>query len=257
MLKPRVIPVLLIDEERLVKTKKFSNPLYVGDPINVVKIFNDKECDELILVDISASKKGAAPNFEYLKEIASECFMPMTYGGGITSMEQATTIFKLGFEKICLNSSLYKNPNLVCDLVNKFGSQSIVASLDIKNDWRGKARPYDYAKKNFLNFTVEEVIEYVKNLRVGELLLNFVDKDGLMKGSDPKIIKIISSCLDIPVVGLGGVSSLEDIALILQSGASAAAAGSFFVYYGPLKAVLISYLDKSQFDHLTKKLTIQ
>ena len=239
MYRNRIIPCLLLNENKLVKTTKFKNPKYLGDPLNAVKIFNDKCVDELIFIDISATKNKKI-NFKLLEKIANQSFMPLGYAGGINNFDDAAKIFKLGFEKICLNNSLFTNPNLITKISNTYGSQSVVVCIDVKKNIFGKYQIYNY----LTNKTHNNLLEWAKNaekLGCGEIIINSVDNDGVMKGYDPKLIKLISENLNIPVVALGGAGKLQDLQEIIKHGASAAAAGSLFVYYGPHKAVLINY----------------
>ena len=189
MLKHRIIPALLISNGGLVKTQKFKNPKYVGDPINAIRIFNDKEVDELIVLDISASKKGREPDYSMIEQFAGECFMPLAYGGGVRSVHQAKKIFALGVEKICLQTEALINPRLVKDLANEFGSQSIMVSIDIKRNWLGKAKVYCASNnKSFLLNWLKLIMDLV-DMGAGEVLLNSVDRDGTLSGPDLNLIK--------------------------------------------------------------------
>jgi cyclase len=241
MLKHRVIPVLLLDNSNLVKTTNFKNPKYIGDPINTVHIFNEKQVDELIVLDISASKEKRGPNFGLIKEIAAECFMPMTYGGGIQTIDQANKIFSSGIEKICIQSAAIKNPSFINDLANRFGSQSIVVSIDIKKNWLGQQIFFYAAQNKFLRIDPNNFIRDLVNAGAGEVLLNSVDKDGTLSGPDLKLIQHFSQLIEVPLITAGGISSLKDIKDAIDAGASAVAAGAFFVYHGPHRAVLITY----------------
>jgi cyclase len=246
MLQSRIIPALLISHGDLVKTTKFKDPKYVGDPLNAIRIFNEKEVDELMLIDISASKEGREPDYELIEQVAGECFMPLAYGGGISNIEQAKRIFSLGVEKICLQSAVLENPNLITKFASYFGSQSIMVSIDIKKDWLGQAHIYSYSNGRCLK---SPWIEYSKKLvcaGAGEILLNAVDKDGTLGGPDLKIIRELSDSIDIPLIALGGVSSLSDIKSVIDAGASAVAAGAMFIYHGPHRAVLINYPKSSE-----------
>jgi cyclase len=229
----------------LVKTIKFANPNYLGDPINAVKIFNEKMADELCILDITRKKTDI--DYDYLHDIATEAFMPLSYGGGISSLDQIKKLFKIGFEKVIINSSLVSNPDLIKAAVDYAGSQSIVASIDVKKSiFHGitcfinngthntKIHPLDLAAK-------------AEKAGVGEVLLNVIDRDGMMNGYDLELISEISSKLKIPLIACGGAGSLADISSAIQSGAQAAAAGSLFVYYGAKKAVLINYPTEAQF----------
>jgi len=241
MLKNRIIPCLLIENNKLVKTEKFKNTKYVGDYLNAIKIFNEKEVDELIVLDISATRNKQGPNLKIIEKFSSECFMPVAYGGGISSLEHAKKIFKLGIEKICIQSAALDNPNLVKDLSNYFGAQSIILSLDIKKNIFGKYKIFRSDKKKLLRDDWKEMLKKFVNIGVGEILLNSVDNDGIMKGMDLKLINEASKILDIPLISMGGVGKIEDIKKAIDVGTDAVAAGSYFVFYGSHKAVLISY----------------
>lgn len=241
MLKTRVIPVLLMKNGGLYKGVKFKNHKYVGDPINTVKIFNDKEVDELVIFDIEASRLNKPINFELLENIASEAFMPIAYGGGIKTLEDAQKLFSLGIEKVVLNTSANENFDLVKKLVESYGSQSIVFCLDIKKSFFGKYEAYKYSGSKKVKNLPIEIAKKMENLGVGELIINSIDNDGLMKGYDLGIVKEISNQLTIPVIACGGAGNLEDFKKVKEIGAHGCAAGSMFVYNGIHKAVLISY----------------
>lgn len=252
MLQNRLIPVLTIDDTSLVKTIKFKNPRYVGDPLNAVKIFNEKEVDELMFLDITASKNNKEPNFSLIKDISGECLMPLTYGGGVSNLEQARKIFSLGVEKICIQSAAINNPKFLTEIVDNFGSQSVILSIDLKRDFLNKPRIYNYIKGKKLRQKWIEFIKSFVDLGIGELLINSVDNDGMMNGPDLEIISTVRNETNIPIISLGGVSSMQDIKRLIQSGASAVAAGSFFTFYGPHKAVLLTYPDYDQIKNLFK-----
>ena len=250
MLKHRVIPLLSLDNYKLVKTLRFKNPQYIGDPINAIHIFNEKEVDEIIIIDITASKENREPNFDLIEEIAGECYMPLTYGGGIRSVEDVDRILSIGVEKVSLQSSIIKNPNFINDLAKRFGSQSIVVSVDVKKNWLGKLKYFVPAKESTLELDLIDLIKDLVNAGAGEVLLNAVDKDGTLSGPDLEMIKQVSNSIEVPIIACGGISSLEDIKAAVEVGASAVAAGSFFVYYGPHRAVLISYPKYHELEQL-------
>lgn len=241
MLSHRIIPVLLLSNRRLVKTQRFSGPKYVGDPINAIRIFNDKEVDECMVLDISASKYNQEPDFDFIEQLAGECFMPLTYGGGISSVSQARRIFKLGVEKISIQTSAINRISFISELVDQFGSQSIVVSVDIKKSWFGKPFLYNASKSKKLRIPWLKALDSYVEAGAGEILLNSVDRDGTLKGPLLTLVKTAANHVKVPLIALGGVSSLEDIKACVDVGASAVAAGAFFVYYGPHRAVLISY----------------
>ena len=241
MLAKRLIPVLLIKNRKLIKTVKFKKNIYVGDPINAIKIFNEKEVDELIVLDITANKNKIGPDFQFISEIAKECFIPLTYGGGITSLNQVEQLFNLGIEKVSLNNIIYQNPYFLKELSEYFGSQSIVASIDIKKNWFGKYCLFDSKVKRLKNENINSLIQKIVKYGAGEILLNSVDMDGSLNGPDLEIVKQYSKDVSVPIIYLGGIKSLDDIKNSFESGANAVAAGSFFIFYGPHKAVLITY----------------
>lgn len=245
MRRIRVIPTLLLDGNGLVKTKKFSDPKYIGDPINAVKIFNDKEVDEIILIDIYATKRGSQPNYALIKEIASECFMPLAYGGGIHTVEQAETLFQSGIEKIILNSEIVINPSIITELSNKYGSQAIVISIDVKKNFFGKYSIYiNNGKKN----TKIDPVEFAKrceNLGAGEIYLTSIDREGMMQGYDIEITKKIAKSINIPLIASGGAGNVIHMTEVVNEGfASAVTAGSLFVFHGKLRGVLINVPSK-------------
>ena len=241
MLKTRVIPVLLMKNAGLYKGVKFKNHKYVGDPINTVKIFNDKEVDELVIFDIEASKLNKPINFELLENIASEAFMPIAYGGGIKTLDDAQKLFSLGIEKVVLNTSAIENFDLIKKLVESYGSQSVVFCLDIKKSFFGKYEAYSYSGSKKVKMLPAELAKKMQDLGIGELIINSIDNDGVMQGYDLAIIKEIANQLTIPVIACGGAGYLEDFNKAKEVGAHGCAAGSMFVYNGIHKAVLISY----------------
>lgn len=252
MLATRVIPCLLLKNRDLVKTINFKHPNYIGDPINTVRIFNDKEVDEIAIFDIGATIQNIGPDFDLLKEIASEAFMPLMYGGGVKTIEQMHKIFSIGFEKVCVSSLLFENPQLVKKAVSIFGAQSVVGCIDIKNNFFSRKRVFTHNGKRSVNKSLEEVITHIKDLEIGELIVNSITKDGTLRGYDYDLVKSVSEKLTIPVIPVGGAGGLADFSIAVKSGASAVAAGSFFVYNGIHKAVLISYPQRSELEKLFK-----
>lgn len=252
MLRTRVIPCLLLRGRGLVKTVKFGDPTYVGCPINAVKIFNEREVDELIFLDILAGKENKRPSFGIISEIATECFMPFCYGGGIRSFEDIQTIFALGAEKIAINSHAIDNPDFVREASNKFGSQSIVISIDVKKNVFGKHEVFTHVKNRNTNLDPVEFAVQMERMGAGELLLNSVDRDGTMQGYDIDLLREVCPAIGIPVIACGGARKLEDFTeAVHRGGASAVAAGSIFLFYGKHRAVLIQYPTQSD---LTKVL---
>ncbi len=238
--RPRIIPVLLIDNQDLIKTVNFKKPTYLGDPVNAVKIFNIKGIDELSILDISATKKNKEPDFEFLKDIASQAFMPLSYGGGIKNIEQVKRLYKIGYEKVVINSEFVKNPKLVKEAAEYAGSQSVVVSIDsikIKNQ-------YKCAINDGTEIVDESPVTLARKAEeygAGEIFLNSINNDGMMQGYDIELIKSVTEAVDIPVVACGGAGGINDLKDAIQNGgAHAAAGGSMFVYYGRLKAVLIT-----------------
>ena len=247
MLASRVIPCLLLKNQGLVKTVKFKNPKYVGDPTNALKIFNEKEVDELIFLDITATRQKRQPPFKLISEIATECFMPFCYGGGITSIHDMEKIFSLGAEKVAINTQAILRPALIKQASKQFGSQSIVVSIDVKKDLFGNYKVFSHLRKKVLKIDPIDFAIQMENMGAGELLVNSVDKDGTMEGYDIELIKILTAAVNIPVVACGGAGSIEHFKdAINKGGASAVAAGSMFVFYGRHRAVLISYPNKQE-----------
>jgi cyclase len=239
--RPRLIPCLTIINNDLVKTIKFSSPRYLGDPINAVRIFNGKFVDELCILDISCSKEGKEPNFELLEQIASQAFVPLSYGGGITRIDQITRLFKIGFEKVVLNTSFINNPDLVRQASSVAGSQSIVVSVDVKTDIFGKKCAYILDGTKKVSSSPVELAKLAEQLGAGEIFLNSIDHDGMMDGYDLPLIKSVADAVTIPVVACGGAKDPSDFRkAIHEAGAHAAAAGSLYVFYGRSKAVLIT-----------------
>ncbi len=238
--RPRIIPVLLIDDRDLIKTINFKKPTYLGDPVNALKIFNRKGIDEMAVLDISASKKGIEPDFELLTDMASEAFMPLSYGGGIKTIEQVRKLLAIGYEKVVLNTSLVEDEQLVKDAVALAGSQSVVASIDAKLV-KGEYKCVICDGTKVINMSPVELAKHAEALGVGEIFLNSIDRDGMMTGYDTKLINEVVSVVNIPVTACGGAGGIDDLKDALKNGhAHAAAGGSMFVYYGRLKAVLIT-----------------
>ncbi len=249
MIRTRVIPVLLLQNHQLVKTTQFKNPKYIGDCINALKIFNEKGADELAVLDINASLKKR-PDFKFIEQLVGECFMPLAYGGGIQTIEQAQQLFSIGIEKVVLGALVHETPTLVTALANQFGSQSVVISVDVKNDWLGRARVHIQNGKR--NTGVDPLVyaKRMEELGAGELIIQSIDRDGVGKGYDLELIEQVAPDLKIPVVALGGAGNITDFVKAKQAGASAVAAGSLFVFKGPHKAVLISYPTPNELKNL-------
>jgi cyclase len=246
MLRTRVIPCLLLRGQGLVKTVQFKNPTYVGDPINAVRIFNDKEVDELLFLDITATIERRPPQFDLIHDIATECFMPFGYGGGVHDIETAQKLLKLGSEKIVINSAA-TDPEFIRRAASEFGSQSVVASIDVRYSKLSKYRVF--TNSGTIN-TKKDPVQYAKDLEAagaGEIVLTSIDRDGTMAGYDINLIKMVTASVNIPVVACGGAGKLEHFQeAILKGGASAVSAGSMFVFHGPYRAVLINYPTQEQ-----------
>src|SRR5665213_633374 len=242
MLKTRVIPTLLLRGAGLVKTTAFKKPVYVGDPINAIRIFNEKEVDELVLLDITASRTGKGPAFGTIENIASECFMPVAYGGGITTVEQVRRILGSGVEKVVINTAALANPPFVRAAADEFGSQAVVVSMDVKQKFLGR---YEVLGDSGTRSTGHEPVAYAKmmeQLGAGEILVTAIDRDGTMKGYDIELIFRLASAVNIPVIASGGAGTIADFGKASkQGGAAAVAAGAMFVFHGPHRAVLITY----------------
>ena len=238
--RPRIIPVLLYDDRDLIKTINFKDRTYLGDPVNAVKIFNRKGIDELSVLDIGATKNHREPDFELLKDIASEAFMPLSCGGGITNLEQVHELLAIGYEKVVINSELVRNPKLITESAEAFGSQSIVASIDAKII-KGQYHCVINDGQEVTDKLPVELAKEAERLGAGEIIINSVDRDGMMQGYDIELVKSVADAVKIPVTAIGGAGGIDDLKKVLEEGhAHAAAGGSMFVYYGRLKAVLIT-----------------
>lgn len=252
MIRPRVIPCLLLKGDGLVKTVRFRTPKYVGDPINAVKLFNDLEVDELVFLDISAASLARGPNFEFLAQITNECFMPLGYGGGVRSVEDANRLFKIGIEKVIINTAAVEVPKLIEELATRFGSQSIVVSIDVKYDWLRRQRVVTRGATQNTGIDPISWASEVANRGAGEIFLNSVDRDGTMSGYDIALIQAVCRAVNIPVVACGGAGSIGDLKNAMRAGASASAAGSLFVFKGPHRAVLINYVSSDDLKMLAQ-----
>jgi imidazole glycerol-phosphate synthase subunit HisF len=249
MNRTRVIPVLLLRGRGLVKTVKFRKPTYVGDPINSVRIFNEKEVDELAFLDISATPERRGPDFAHLADIAGEAFMPMAYGGGIRTMDQIRLIFSLGFEKVILNTVAYEAPAVVREAVSEYGAQSIVGCVDVKRRLLGGYALYTHSGRMRRPVSLDDHLGALVAMGVGEVLVNTVHCDGTQAGYDINLIRQVSERVTVPVIACGGASGIEDFAAaVYEGGASAVAAGSLFVFVGPHRAVLINYPDRRRLE---------
>ncbi len=251
MLLTRFMPCLLVENDRLVKTVKFNNASYVGDPVNAIKIYNDKELDELIIVDITATEENREPNFQLIKEIADECFMPVCYGGGISTIEHMKKLFGLGIEKVSLNSHAMNNANLINDAANRFGSQSIILSIDVKKSVFSRYSVYTHSGTKKTKYGPVEYAKYVEETGAGEILLNSIDRDGTWDGFDIEMIKSVTDAVNIPVITVGGAGNLQHISdAVHYGGASAVALGSMAVYQGKDLGVLVNFPSRSELEKI-------
>jgi len=250
MLRTRVIPSLLIRNRGLVKTVRFDKAKYVGDPINAIRIFNEKEVDELVVLDIEATKRGSI-DFDFLAQINKEAFMPLGYGGGIKSVDDVQRILQLGYEKILIDSAAIDDPSIIGRCAEACGAQSVVCCIDAKKDLLGNHHVYNYRTAKALKIGIKDWAQRCVAEGAGELLVYSVDNDGAYSGYDIKLLKTITSSVSVPVVALGGARNTEDLSLaISDGGASAVAAGSMFIFYGPHKAVLITYPSRKVIESL-------
>ena len=253
MLRPRIIPCLLVKDKGLVKTVQFKNPKYVGDPINAVRIFNEKQVDELSIFDIDASAEGREPDYKMIEHWASECRMPLCYGGGVKTPEQAQRIFELGVEKIAISSAAIANPELITKIAERVGSQSVVVVVDVKKKLFGGYEVFTHngkkgTGKNPIDFAIQ-----IQDLGAGEIVINSIDQDGMMKGYDIPLVEKVREVNSLPLTVLGGAGNLSDIGeLIKKFGIIGASAGSLFVFKGIYKAVLINYPNPEEKDNLIK-----
>jgi len=248
MLRPRIIPSLLLKGDGLVKTRRFRDPKYVGDPINAIRIFNEKEVDELVVLDIEASRRGQEPPYDLIGQLAGECFMPLCYGGGVRTADQARRLFDLGVEKVAIQTAALDDIGLLGRVAEQAGSQAVVASIDVKTDWLGRRRLYASARGAFHDLPWQRYLQRVQDAGAGEILLTAVDRDGEMTGLDLALVREAVALSRVPLIASGGARGLDDIAAALRCGAAAVAAGALFVYHGPHRAVLITYPEPERID---------
>ena len=251
MRRARVIPCLLIQGNGLVKTRKFKDPVYVGDPVNAMRIFSDEEADEIVVLDIDASKRGAEPNYELISEMAGEAFMPMAYGGGVTRVEQIRRLIRCGIEKVVINSAAVRSKEWIREAVGIFGSQAIVGAVDVTKGLLGGYRVVIRSATEETKLDLDQHIANLVGAGVGEILLNSVDRDGTMAGYDLPLIQRVVKRVGVPIVACGGAGTVEHLAEGVRSGASAVAAGSMFVFHGKHRAVLISYLSSGELRQMS------
>jgi cyclase len=241
MLRFRVIPVLLHGKDGLVKTHRFEKPTYVGDPTNAVRIFNQKQVDEILVLDITRSRLNLGPDYDLVKKVASECFMPLSYGGGIRNLSDAKELFALGVEKLSIQSAAITNPLVITEIANFAGSQSISVSIDVLETGRGDYRVYHAATRKILKIPLIQLIRQVQDMGAGELIITSVIDEGTMQGYNLDLIRFAREASSVPIVAHGGAGGVKDFAKAISAGAGAVAAGSFFVFRGPRKGVLITY----------------
>jgi cyclase len=248
MLAARLIPCLLLKGTGCVKTVRFRRPTYLGDPVNIVRIFNDREVDELVVLDVDATPEDQGPPLALLADLAGECFMPLCYGGGVRSTEDVRRLFALGVEKVAINTQAVLHPGLVESAARQFGSQSIVVSIDVKSDFFGRRRVVTHGGRR--SHALDPVTHACEMERrgAGEVFLNSVERDGMMQGYDLKLIREVAASVRVPVIACGGAGCLEDAARAIAAGAAAAAGGSIFSFAGPNRAVLISYPDRREIE---------
>lgn len=254
MLRPRIIPSLLLHDKGLVKTVNFKSAKYVGDPINAVRIFNEKEVDELAFFDIDATVLNQEPDYVLIEKLANQSRMPLCYGGGVKTVEQAQKIFGLGIEKIALSSAIIDNPRLVTEIAERVGTQSVIVVLDIKKKLLGGYEIYTHNGKKATGVNPFKFAKQLEDLGAGEVIVNSIDQDGLMKGYDLNLIEKMTESVSIPLTVLGGAGSLQDIEKVIERhGVIGVAAGSLFVFKGPHKAVLINYPTQIEKNSIFKK----
>ena len=253
MFRPRIIPVLLLKGAGLVKTVRFSRPTYIGDPLNAVKIFNDLGADELVFLDINATRENRTISRKLVEMIGNEAYMPFSVGGGITKIEQIKDLISSGAEKVVLNSNIAVDTDFLSRAAQVFGNQSLIASVDVRKGIQDSYNIYIKSGQKKTGLKLNEYIKAVEEAGAGEILLNSIDKDGTYSGYDIQLIKDVSKSVSIPVIACGGAGSLEDLVKVwAEGGASACAAGSIFVYHGTKKGILINYPERSEVTNLFK-----
>lgn len=249
MTRARVMPCLLLRGHGLVKTRKFKDPIYLGDPVNAVRIFNEKEVDELVILDIDASREGREPDYEVIAEIAGECFMPVAYGGGVRTMEQARRLIRCGVEKVVVNTAATESYDVIRETAQVFGRQAVVGAIDVKRTLMGSYRVMAKSASIEAHKPLDEHVQALVTAGAGEIFLNCVDRDGMMEGYDLTLIRRVVQQVNVPVVACGGAGTLEHlVAAVHEGGASAVAAGSMFVFHGKHRAVLITYPNPAELE---------
>lgn len=251
MLETRVMPCLLLKNSALVKTIKFKNPQYIGDPINTVRIYNEMEVDELIFLDITATVEGKKPPFKVISQIACECFMPFAYGGGIRDLNDVKKIINLGAEKVVINTHAFENPSFISEAAELYGSQSIVVSIDVKKN-HGEYAVFTHSGRKSTKLDPVKYAANVEKMGAGEIFLNSIDRDGVMEGYDSELIEKVSKAVGVPLITCGGAGRYEDIGKAVEAGASAVAAGSIFVYQGKNRSVLINFPTRDELEAILR-----
>tara|TARA_B100001057_G_scaffold501028_1_gene619809 strand:- start:6293 stop:7051 length:759 start_codon:yes stop_codon:yes gene_type:complete len=252
MLEKRAIPVLLLNGKRLFKSIKFNKKIYVGDPINTIKLFNEKEVDEICILEIQSTNSKIDPDYSYIELLASQCYVPLSYGGGINTINKAKNILSCGVEKVVINSYATKNISFIEELSKETGSSSIIVSIDIKKNFFGKYSIYSHSGRRKYKKDIYDYIDQIQKYGAGEILINSINRDGMQCGYDIELIKKIAKRIKVPLIVCGGAGSLEDLSDAVKAGASAVAAGSLFVFKGPHRAVLINYPSYSKLQSIFK-----
>lgn len=247
---PRVIPVLLLRGRGLYKTTKFKNPVYLGDPLNTVRLFNEKEANEIVVLDIGATTEGRGPSFEFLEDLASECFMPFAYGGGITTVDEIKRLFFLGAEKAVINTAALDRADLIDEAARLFGAQSVVVSIDAKKKMLGGYEVCTHGGRKGRGRKPADLAREMEDRGAGEILINAIDRDGTMGGYDLDLIGDVAAAVSVPVVACGGASGPADFRTAITAGATAVSAGAYFVFQGKHRAVLISYPSEDELQSI-------
>lgn len=250
MFRPRIIPVLLLLNKGLVKTIQFKNPTYVGDPMNAVKIFNDLRADELVFLDITATKENRTPPLDVLRKIADEAYMPFAAGGGVRTLDHVRSIINAGAEKVVINTSAVESPSVIEQAASVFGNQSIVVSIDAKKKGSGQYEVFTHSGGKSTALNPVDVAKRSESLGAGEIMINSIDKDGTFEGYDLDLVKQVADAVTIPVIACGGAKDYENLAEPYRAGATAVAAGSLFVFIGRKRAVLINYPDRQDMESI-------
>lgn len=255
MLQSRVIPCLLLKNRGLVKGTRFRDHQYVGDPINAVRIFNDKEVDEIAFLDITATNESKEPDYELIRDITTECFIPFSYGGGIRKFDHAAKLFTLGVERVILNTAAAENPALVKEISNAYGAQSVIVSVDVHRSRAGEFELYTHSGKKSQKTALIDYVRQMEEAGAGEILLTSIDRDGTLGGLDIGLLDLVSREVSIPVIISGGAANMEHLKSAFDHGASAVGAGAMFVYYGKHRAVLITYPTQDELKQVSRKIT--